>query len=388
MPSYRPSRLTHIHGIGVDTMGESGDAATSTDLLRLENLDTDIPIYPAALEKAKELVTSDPANSYLPFRGQHRLRDVAAKHVSKLSGVNYTGNDNCVIVAGGLNGILNVLLTTVEDGDEVVLTDPTYAGLLNRVRLVGGMPTFAKWKFNPGGEWTLDHESLRSSVRKGKTRAMLFMSPALPTGAYLTKSDWEVVAELCVENDLWLIYDAAMERLLFDGKKVIHPASFKGMSERTITVGSASKELKMIGWRVGWIVGPKALIPDLTAVGMANVVVPVGVAQDAVAIALENDDLAETVKELQSRRDVLLKELEGLPIGVPAGGFAMVIKVDGYGLKAKTVSQKLMEKGICATPMDGWGSDEVGELVRFVYSNEPVDRLKGMGEKVRSVLEA
>ena len=387
MPRTRPKRLAHIQGIGVDSMGDSGDAA-STDLLRLENLDIDIPPHPLALARARELVNSDPANSYLPFVGQHRLRDAAAKHVSQTSGQHYTGDSNCVIVAGGLNGITNALLATVEEGDEVILTDPSYAGLINRVRLAGGCPKFVRLDFTLGEEWTLDHDSLRASITPGTTKAMLLMSPALPTGAYLTEEDWKVVSELCKAHDLWLIYDAAMERLLFDGKKVVHPASFPGMKERTITVGSASKELRMIGWRVGWIIAPESLIPDLAAVGMANVVVPVGVAQDAVAVALEEDDLKEYIEELQRRRDALMNdELKGLPVGKPAGGLSLVLRTDNAGSSAKSVSQRLMKGGVCATPMDGWGSGEVGEFVRFVYSNETPDRLQGLGAKVRAALE-
>ena len=92
----------------------------------------------------------------------------------------------------------------------------------------------------------------------------------------------------CVANDLLLILDTAMERLVFDARPAIHPAALPGMASRTITVGSSAKELRMIGWRVGWIVGPEEFMLDIVAVSLANVVVPVGIAQDAVATALEN----------------------------------------------------------------------------------------------------
>ena len=94
-------------------------------------------------------------------------------------------------------------------------------------------------------------------------------------------------AALCVANDLLLILDTAMERLVFDARPAIHPAALPGMASRTITVGSSAKELRMIGWRVGWIVGPEEFMLDIVAVSLANMVVPVGIAQDAVATALE-----------------------------------------------------------------------------------------------------
>ncbi|MBS0562706.1 MAG: pyridoxal phosphate-dependent aminotransferase, partial [Proteobacteria bacterium] len=263
MPHRRPARMEHIAGIGVDRMGAMGDAA-GRDLLRLENLDTDIPPDPEAVARTRAAAGEDAANSYLPFVGQDRLRDAAARHVSALSGVAY-GRENVVIAAGGLSGILNALLAVVETGDEVIVTDPTYAGLLNRVRLAGGVPREVPFRFAPGAEWRLDRDALQAAVGP-RTRAMLLMSPSMPSGGVLDCDDWALVAELCVRRDLLLILDSAMERLLFDGRTVLHPAGLPGMAERTITVGAASKELRMIGWRVGWTVAPGWLMPDLVAV--------------------------------------------------------------------------------------------------------------------------
>ncbi len=148
MARHRPKRLEHIAGIGVDRMGARADAA-GRDYLRLENLDVDIPPDPDAVARTRRAAAEDAANSYLPFVGQARLREVAAHHVSTLAGVPYDDARNCLITAGGLSGILNVLLATVDEGDEVIVTDPTYAGLLNRVRLAGGVPAFVPFTFAP-----------------------------------------------------------------------------------------------------------------------------------------------------------------------------------------------------------------------------------------------
>lgn len=177
----RPRRLVHVAGIGVDRMGELADAATS-DFLRLENLNVDIPPDAEAIERTRRALAEDDANSYLPFTGRLSLRRAAARHVSALSGVDYSGERNCVISAGGLSGILNVLLATVETGDEVIVTDPTYAGLINRIRLAGGVPKFTPFVFTPGAEWRLDREKLRAAIG-ANTRAMLLMSPSMPSGA-------------------------------------------------------------------------------------------------------------------------------------------------------------------------------------------------------------
>ena len=386
MPRHRPARLEHIAGIGVDRMGAIADDADGPPFLRLENLDVDIPPDPEAIARTVRAASEDSDNSYLPFVGQSRLREIAARHVSALSGVDY-GPRNCVISAGGLSGILNALLATVEVGDEVLVTDPTYAGLLNRIRLAGGTPRYVPFHFTPGGEWKLDRVALQAAIGP-RVRVMLLMSPSMPTGGYLDADDWRAVAALCVQHDLTLILDTAMERLLYDGRKVIHPAGLPGMAERTITVGSSAKELRMIGWRVGWTVAPESYMPDLVAVSLANVVVPVGIAQDAVATALEQSarTLAPYVAELERRRDTVLDELKSLPVGVPAGGWSLLLRTSDFGIDGQTLSERLLKARVCATAMKGWGDVHGAQYLRFVFSNEPVERLRGLGDKVRAAL--
>ena len=386
MVRTRPARLAEIAGIGVDRMGAIADHAGS-DLLRLENLDVDIPPCAAAVERTRAAAAEDDANSYLPFVGQTRLRNAAARHVSAVSGVAYDGERNCIVCAGGLSGILNVLLATIDVGDEVIVTDPTYAGLINRVRLAGGVPRFATFTFNPGAAWKLDRASLEAAIGP-KTRALLLMSPSMPSGGCLDRGDWELVAELCRTHDLLLIIDAAMERLVFDGASVIHPAALPGMRERTIMIGSASKELRMIGWRVGWIVAPESFMPDLVAVSLANVVVPVGIGQSAAAIALEDSQgsLQAYVAELQARRDAVVAELDGLPVGVPGGGWSLLLHTAPFGIDGAEMSKRLLQHGVAATAMTGWGETHGAGFIRFVFANEPVARLRDLGRKVRAAL--
>ena len=384
----RPSRLSEMPGIGVDRLGNAADALQDSTVLRLQNLDTDLRPWVGALEETRRAVDEDANNSYLPFVGQDRLRIAATAHVASQSAIAFDWRRACVISAGGLSGILNVLLATIEPGDEVVLTEPIYAGLLNRVRLAGGVPRLAR--LMPGKDgWRLDPESFRDAVRAPRVRAVLMMSPSMPTGCVLTASEWDGVARECVDRDLLLIYDAAMERILFDGRRVLHPAALPGMAERTVTVGSASKELRMIGWRVGWVVGPERLIADVALVGMANVVCQVGIAMGAVASALEAppSDVASAVAEWQRRRDVLLHELRGLDVVPPHGGGSMLLDCDRLGMSGAEASDRLLrEARIAATPMSGWGGQETARYLRFVFSNEPCDRLAGVGERVRRAL--
>ena len=146
----------------------------------------------------------------------------------------------------------------------------------------------------------------------------------------------------------------------------------------------------MIGWRVGWIVAPETFMPDLIAVSLANVVVPVGIAEDAVSIALERSEatLGPYVAELQARRDAIAAELAGLPFGMPGGGWSMLLRVSDYGIDGAAMSERLLAEGVCATAMAGWGETHGGQYIRFVFANERVRRLQGLGARVRAALRA
>lgn len=375
-----------LPGFSIDRVAVAADC--QTDVLRLENLDTDLRPPAAALAATRRAIEDDDANSYLPFTGQAELRQAVANHVSRLSGVSYDADTQCVITAGGTAGLFNVLLATLNPGDEVILTDPTYAGMIYRVRLAGAVPRLVPLRV-VAGEWRLDLDALLAAVCD-RTRMMFLMNPSMPSGAVFSRTEWETIAAICVKRSLWLLYNAAMERILFDGRAYLHPASLGGMAERTITVGSASKEYRMIGWRVGWIVGPKEIMAHIARVAIYNVVSPVGISQAATAAALRSPDadLATAIAEWQQRRDVIVEELQVQALAPAAGGWSMLLDVSAFGMDSYTASQSLLERGrIAATPMHGWGDVNGDRFVRLVFSNEPVARLAGLGQRVRLAMQ-
>ncbi len=381
----RVSRLAQVPGIGVDRMGNAADAAQDPEILRLENLDTDIPPPKIAIEITRQGIDLDENNSYLPFLGQDELRKAAAKRVSRVSGTPYNWKTQCIITAGGMSGILNCLLATLEPGDEVIVTDPTYAGIINRIRMAGGITVFVPLIPSSAG-WRLDTEALERAA--SPHTKMVVISPGMPTGHVLTLTEWEAVARVIHQTDAWLLYDAAMERILYDGRSVIHPASLPHLKERTITVGAASKELRMIGWRVGWVVGPENIMNDIGLVSISNVVCQTGISMAGVAAGLNavDDGLEEALQIWEQRRNTLLQELEGLPVIPPHGGWSLLMDAEALGMTSQEATEKLFKEAkIATTPMIGWG-ETAAKYVRFVFSNEPQERLLGMGGKIKDVL--
>ncbi len=381
------SRLQHITKIGVEDMGDLADSLDDHEVLRLENLDTDLRPPASALAHSRHAVDDDDANSYLPFFGLDTMRQAAVGLVGRQSGQEYDWKTECIISAGGLSGILNVLLATLEPGDEVLMTDPIYVGLINRVRIAGGVPRYVPLIPSAQG-WRLDTSALHQ-IDPGAVKLALLMSPAMPSGAVFDDVEWHALIAFCQRADCLIINDCAMERILYDSRHVIHPASFPDMRDKVITVGSASKEYRMIGWRVGWVVGPAAVVADAARVSISNVVCQTGIAMGAVATAIndKNDGIASCVLEWQQRRDVLLEELKDFAVIPPHGGWSFLVDVSPLGMDGPEASRRLLQKGkIAATAMINWGGRDTRNYVRVVFSNEPVDRLHGVGQRFREAL--
>ena len=390
MPRGRTARFLNIQPFGIEKAAAA--AGHDPDVLRMENLDTDIAPPPSAVAVTREAVGRRDANSWLPFTGLGQLREIVADQLSAQTGRAYDPAAEVAITGGALAGLLSALLATVDHGDEVVVTDPTYAGFINRIRLAGAAPVFVPLVV-VDGHWRLDLDRLASAVTK-KTRALLLMSPSMPSGHVFTDAEWNAVAEACAAADCWLLYDAAMDRVLFDGMQSRHPASLPQLAERTITLGGVSKNYRMIGWRVGWAVGPAEVMRDVALAATYNTTVASGFGQLGAAAALrasrdggDGDGVTAAVTDWQARRDLILRELDGLPLVTPDGGWSLLVNAGALGLKAPELSQRLLQHGrIAATPMTQWGQQVAPDYVRLVFATEPIERLTGIGDRFGAAL--
>ena len=373
----------------------TSQASTSTawpqrppDVLRLENLDTDIPPPVEATEATRAAIGEDEANSWLPFTGRDDLKDAVAAYIERRGGPRHEARSEIVITSGEGDGMVDALFCLTDPDDEVLLTDPTYAGMLNRVRLVGAVPRLVPL-IVADDEWRLDLEALGAALTD-RTRVVFVGSPSLPSGWVASDEEWDAIASICRERDLWLLYLAWFEGILFDGRPIRHPAGLPAMRDRTVTVSAVSLEQRMIAWRVGWVVAPGALVNDVSRVQIYNGLVPSGFNQIGarVALGLPDDHLHLANAEYQRRRDETLRQLHGLPVVRPAGTWSLLLDVAALGLDCVEVSDRLLEHRVAATPMRGWGGEIADRNVRFVFSNEPVERLALLGERVHRALEA
>ncbi len=118
--------------------------------------------------------------------------------MERRSGVRYDPESEIVITAGDGDNLLDVLLATTDPGDEVILTDPTYAGMINRVRLAGAVPRFVPHVVE-GGAWRLDLDALRAAINE-RTRTLFVMGTSFPAGAVFDRSEWEALVDGCATD--------------------------------------------------------------------------------------------------------------------------------------------------------------------------------------------
>jgi aspartate/methionine/tyrosine aminotransferase len=381
MASPTVERLADIPGFNIDRVAAA--AGDDPDVLRMENLDTDLSVPSGVVEATRSAVGEDDANSWLPFDGKSEMKEAVADHIERRSGVRYDPLREVVITSGEGDAMLNSLFVTTDPGDEVVLTDPTYAGMLNRVRLAGAIPRLVPLVPGERG-WRLDVDALRAAAGP-KTRAVFIMNPSLPTGCVLNEEEWEAIARVCRDRDAWLVYVSIYEGIVFDGLPLIHPSALPDMRDRVLIAGSVSLEQRMIGWRIGWTVAPAALHSNLSVVQIYNSLVPSGIMQAGARVALEEppEDLATAVAEYQRRRDETLRQLQGLPVVTASGGWSLLMDTAELGIDCAEASKRMLQQKVAATQMRGWGGDVADRYLRFVFSNEPVKRLTMLGDRAR-----
>lgn len=378
------SRLDDIPGFNIDRVAAA--AGDDPDVLRMENLDTDLEPPAEVIQATRAAIGTQEANSWLPFTGRDDLKEAVAAFIERRGGPRYDGRREIVITSGEGTAILDALFCLTDPGDEVILTDPTYAGMLNRVRLVGAVPRLVPLVVSQGS-WRIDLDALRAAVTDA-TRVIFIHNASFPTGAVASDEEWEAIASLCRDHDLTLLYWGIYENVLFDGRPIRLPSALPGMRDRTVTIGSAL-EKRMIGWRVGWVVAPGDLVNDVSRVAIYNDLVPSGFAQIGArsALSASDEDQAAANAEWQRRRDETMRQLDGLPAVRADGGWSLLLDVASLGLDGVDVSNRLLEHKVAATPMRGWGGEIADRHVRFVFSREPVERLALLGDRVRATLD-
>ncbi|MGW8062311.1 pyridoxal phosphate-dependent aminotransferase [Streptomyces ziwulingensis] len=335
--SARPLLNHRLAGFGTTIFAEMSALAQSTGAINLGQgfPDTDGP--EEVREAAVRALRDGRGNQYPPGPGVPELRTAVAAHQRRRYGLAHDPDTEVLVTAGATEAIAASLLALLEPGDEVVALEPYYDSYAACIAMAGGtrVPVTLRPHTADGvNTFRLDLDELRAAVTD-RTRLLLLNSPHNPTGTVLTREELAAIAELAVARDLLVVTDEVYEHLVFDAAEHIPLASFPGMRERTVTIGSAGKTFSFTGWKVGWITAAPALVTAVRSAKQYLTYVASGPFQYAVAEALR---LPETYftdfrTDMLAKRDLLAGGLEraGFTVFRPAGTYFVTTDIRPLG---------------------------------------------------------
>ena len=324
----------------------------------------------------------DGHNKYTTTAGLPALREkIARSWDSYQSGMN---QDNVCITMSGTNALLNLFLTLVNPGENVLLPEPYFPLYGPDVTICGGEDRYYPCKFE--NEFIPKVEDLQALVDEN-TVAILYNFPSNPTGGTLNHAQRDALLEFAKQNDLWIISDEVYDRIVFEGEHV----SFMGTGyDKVVLVNSFSKTFAMTGWRIGYIISTNIeAMAQITKMQYYITACSNDAMQYAVLTAMEEaPDYPDIIaNEFMERCEIIVERLNNMP-GVechkPKGAIYVFPKVHVEGMNSEEIALELLKDGVLCSPGSAFGPSGEGHL-RFAYTISKEDILRGM-DKVEATL--
>ncbi len=345
---------------------------------------------PGYIKEAAKKAIDDNYSKYPPVPGYNDLREAISKKFREENGISYSP-DQIIVSAGGKHSLINVILSLVNPGDEVIILAPYWVSYYDQVLLAEGKPVIVDAELE--NDFKVKPEQLEAAITP-KTRMIIFNSPSNPTGMIYSRGEMEAIARVVEKHEgVFIMSDEVYEHILFEGEHV-SMASFDFIYDRVITVNAVSKAYAMTGWRIGYIGAPKWIVSACDKLQGQFTSGVSSIAQRAALAALTGkDDSRQKMRDaFLRRRDLicnLLKDVEGLKVRIPQGAFYVFPDISYYLGKSdgeKTISTSddlaiwLLEKAQVAVV----GGDAFGAptCIRISYATsddllvEAVKRIK------------
>jgi arginine:pyruvate transaminase len=305
---------------------------------------------------------------YADLPGRPELRQaIAARYSAKLG--RPVSMDNVIAVAGAQNALFVASLCLLQAGDEVVVLDPMYVTYEATLKASGATVVRATCEADSG--FRLNAANLQSAITE-RTRAIFLSNPNNPTGVVLNRDELQVIADLAIAHDLWVVVDEVYESLCYE-REHQSLASLPGMENRCVVVGSLSKSHAMTGWRMGWLVGNAELIGHAENLSLSMLYgLPGFVMEGALAAVLAHDEVTQGMRDIYRRRCDLvvgkLSECPGIEVLRPDAGMFVLVDVRGTGLTSLDFAWRLYrETGVSVLDAAAFGEPAQG-FVRLSFT--------------------
>jgi aspartate/methionine/tyrosine aminotransferase len=320
---------------------------------------------------------------YTQNLGIPELREAIAGYVSARHRPVAAGD--VAVTSSGMSALMLTLQALVDPGDRVVCVTPVWPNLTEGPRILGADVVRVGLQFGDRG-WQLDLERLLSALVPGTT-ALIVNSPNNPTGWALTREAQAAILARCRQHGIWIISDDVYERLYYEGGSA---PSFLGLADagdRVVSTNSFSKAWLMTGWRLGWIIAPPALMPDLAKLIEYNTsCAPAFVQRAGVAAITEGEaTVRHTLGRFHAARDFLvgrLAELDGIEVASPPGAMYAFFRIEGVDDSLGFCKRLVREARLGLAPGSAFGPEGEGFL-RWCFAASPERLTEGVRRLAR-----
>lgn len=344
-------------------------------------------ILEAAYQSMKEGKTK-----YTPSGGLPTLKDAVIAKLKTDQQLEYTRQE--IMIGIGAKHVLYTLFQVIlNPGDEVIIPTPYWVSYPEQVKLAEGVPVFVE--ATSDSQFKVTAEQIRSAITS-KTKAIIINSPGNPTGMIYSHDELLQIAEVCQENDVWIISDEIYEKLIYGNEKHISIAQLSDdAKKRTFIINGVSKSHSMTGWRIGYIAGDASVVSAMTNLASHSTSNPTTTSQYAAIEAYNGpQDAVETMrKDFESRLERIYPQLVAIPgftVVKPQGAFYLLPEVTeaimktGYSTVDEFASALLTEAKVAVIPGSGFGSPNT---IRLSYATS-IDQLEEAVKRIRTFVEA
>jgi aspartate/methionine/tyrosine aminotransferase len=326
---------------------------------------------PDFLKEAGQQAIAADINQYAPSNGRSRLRNALAEKMRVQYGRSVNPDSDINIMHGATEAIFATIMGLVNPGDEVIFFEPFYDSYVPSTIMAGGIPRY--YTLRPP-HWLIDRQQL-AALFNDNTRLIMINTPHNPTGKVFTRSELQMIAELCQQHDVIAVTDEVYEHIVFNGRSHHNLATFPNMADRTVTISSLGKTFSATGWKVGWTITSPALT---TAIFRAHQFITFSGAaplQEAAAIALETADTYyhTLTTDYQHKRDMLTNVLAdvGLTPIVPDGTYFVMVDISRLDFENDVAFCRYLTKevGVAAIPPSAFYANPIdgASLARFAF---------------------
>ncbi|MDK2932612.1 MAG: aspartate aminotransferase [Clostridiales bacterium] len=346
------------------------------------DFDTPVHIKEAAIQAINEGYTK-----YTPASGMPQLKEAICQKFKNDNGLDYQP-EQIVISNGAKHSLVNTFMAICDPGDEVIIPTPFWVSYPEMVKLADGVPVYIHTTEENDFKFTI--EDLRKAITP-RTRALILNSPSNPTGMVYTAEELKAIAQIAVENNIYIVSDEIYEKLIYDEITHTSIATFGNeIKELTIVINGVSKTYAMTGWRIGYTASNAKIAKVMSNLQSHATSNPNSIAQIAAIAALNGPqtDVEVMKKAFVERRNYMVERInsiEGLSCRKPQGAFYVMMNIKStfnkefYGKvinNSDQFAEMLLEKAkVALVPGSGFGAEG---YVRWSYATSMVNIIEGL----------